>query len=76
MTVTFDIAPDVEQAAKSQAASRGVQLEDYLPSLVAQAVQETAWEETSAARRTMAGMEPVAYRLWATPEEDEAWRDL
>jgi hypothetical protein len=76
MTVTFEIAPDVEQAVKAQAIARGIPLEDYLPSLIAQAAQETVWEDISAARRTMVGMEPIAHRLWDTPEEDDAWRDL
>lgn len=76
MTVTLEIAPDIEQAAKKQAEARGVRLEDYLPTLIAQAVQDTSWQDISAARQTMLATEPAILRLWDTPEEDEAWRDL
>jgi hypothetical protein len=76
MTATFEIVPDVEQAAKTQAEARGIKLEDYLPVLVAQVVHDTVWHDITAARQTMLATEPAIRRLWDTPEEDEAWRDL
>ena len=76
MTVTLELPAEVELAALAQAKARGVRLEEYLPKLVAQAIQESAWQETSAAKQTMLAGEPVLRRLWDTPEEDEAWKDL
>lgn len=34
MTITIDLAPDVEESVKTQAAKEGVPLEDYVTSLV------------------------------------------
>ncbi len=76
MTVVLKLDSEIEEMAKAQAQAKGLTLEDYLPSLVAQAVQEDGWQEPSAARLTMLGAEPVLRRLWDTPEEDEAWKDL
>lgn len=76
MTVTLRLAPEVEQLAKDRAEANGLSLEDYLPSLLARAVQEDAWQEENAARLTMLAAEPVLRRLWDTPEEDDAWKDL
>ena len=76
MTVVLELDPETEEMAKAKAQAKGLTLEDYLPSLVAQAVQEDGWREPSAARLTMLGAETVLRRLWDTPEEDVAWKSL
>jgi len=76
MTVMLELAPDVEQIVKARAIARGISLEDYLPSLIAQAAQEEEWQEENMAHLTMLGAMPVLSRIWNTPEEDEAWKDL
>ena len=78
MTVLLELAPEIEQLAKAEA--RGISLEDYLPSLIAHAVQQEDWAETtseeSLGRLTMLAAEPVLSRIWDTPEEDAAWKYL
>lgn len=76
MTVVMDLAPEIEQIVKAKAQEKGVSIEDYLPSLVAQAVHQEIWGEDDAAQATIAGSEAVMRRLWDTPEEDEAWKHL
>lgn len=80
MTVLLELAPEVEQIVKARATARGISLEDYLPSLIAQVVQQEEWEEASAeeplGRLTMLAAEPVLRRIWDTPEEDAAWKYL
>jgi hypothetical protein len=75
MTVMLELAPEVEQMVKARAEAQGMSLEDYLPSLVAQAVQEEERRETTPA---LSG--PICIcsmrRLWDTPEEDAAWKHL
>ncbi len=39
MTVLMELAPEVEQIVKARATARGLSLEEYLPSLVAEAAQ-------------------------------------
>ena len=80
MSITVELAPEVEQIAKAKAEARGISLEDYLPSLIAYAVQQEDWAETtseeSLGRLTMLAAEPVLGRIWNTPEEDAAWQYL
>lgn len=76
MTVTLEIDPQVEEIARETAQAQGIALEDYLPVLLAQAVQEDRWQENSLGRLTMLAAEPVLSRLWDTPEEDAAWAYL
>ncbi len=76
MSVLLELAPEVEELAKAKAASHGVSLEDYLPSLVAQAIQQETWEENDASMATILGSEATMRRLWDTPEEDKAWKDF
>jgi hypothetical protein len=80
MTVTLEIAPEVEQLVKARAEANGVSLESYLPSLIAQAAQQEEWEavskEESLGRLTMLAAEPVLSRIWNTPEEDSVWKYL
>ncbi len=76
MTVVMELAPEIEQMVKAKAEERGISLEDYLPSLVAQAVHQEVWDEDDASLATIAGSEEVMRRLWDTPEEDEAWKHL
>lgn len=80
MTVMLELAPEVEQIVKARATARGVSLEDYLPSLIAEAAQQEEWQamspEESLGRLTMLAAEPVLSRIWDTPEEDAAWKYL
>lgn len=76
MTITMDLAPEVEQLAKAKAKAKGIPLEDYLPSLLAEAVQQEDWAEEDASQATILGSEATMRRLWGTPEEDEAWKHL
>ncbi len=80
MTVAIEIAPEIEQAAKAKAEARGISLEDYLPSLIAHAVQQDDWAQTdseeSVGRLTMLAAESRLSRIWDTPEEDAAWKYL
>jgi hypothetical protein len=76
----MELAPEIEQLAKAKAEARGVSLEEYLPSLIAHAVQQDDWvqmdSEESLSRLTMLAAEPVLRRIWDTPEEDAAWKYL
>jgi hypothetical protein len=76
MSITMELAPEVENLAKAKAEAQGITLEDYLPALLAQAVQEDSWQEDNASMATIMGSEATMRRLWDTPEEDEAWKDL
>lgn len=76
MTITMDLTPEVEQLAKAKAEAKGIPLEDYLPSLLAEAVQQEDWAEDDASLATIMGSEATMRRLWDTPEEDEAWKHL
>ena len=80
MTVVMELAPEVEQIVKARATARGLSLEDYLPSLVAEAAQQEEWQalsqEQSLGRLTMLAAEPRLNRIWDTPEEDAAWKYL
>ncbi len=80
MTVVMELAPEVEEIVKARAAARGLSLEDYLPSLVAEAAQQEEWQalaqEEALGRLTMLAAEPVLSRIWDTPEEDAAWKYL
>ena len=80
MSVTMELAPEVERLAKAKAEARGISLEDYLPSLIAHAVQQDEWAQTeseeSLGHLTMLAAEPVLSRIWDTPEEDAAWKYL
>lgn len=65
---------------KAKAEARGISIEDYLPWLIARAVQQDDWAQTyseeSLGRLTMLAAEPVLRRIWDTPEEDAAWKYL
>ncbi len=76
MSITMELPPEIEQLAKAKAEARGVSLEEYLPNLLAQAVQEEDWKEDTASQMTIMGMESTLRRLWDTPEEDAAWAYL
>lgn len=80
MTVVMELAPEVERLAKAKAEARGISLEDYLPSLIAHAVQQDDWVQTdseeSLGRLTMLAAESRLTRIWNTPEEDAAWKYL
>ena len=80
MSITMELAPEIERLAKAKAEAKGISLEEYLPSLVAYAVQQEDWAETtseeSIGRLTMLAAEPVLGRIWNRPEEDAAWKYL
>lgn len=80
MSITMELAPEIEQLAKAKAEARGISLEDYLPSLIAYAVKQDDWAQTDSeealGRLTMLAAEPVLRRIWDTPEEDAAWKYL
>ena len=80
MTVTIELASEIEQIAKAKAEARGISLEDYLPLLIAYAVQQDDWAQTkseeSLGRLTMLAAEPILRRIWDTPKEDAAWKYL
>jgi len=80
MTVVLKLAPEIERLAKARAAAQGVSLEDYLPPIIAEVMQQQEWadlpREESLGRLTMLAAEPVLSRIWDTPEEDAAWKYL
>ena len=80
MSITMELAPEIEQIAKAKAEARGVSLEEYLPNFLAYAFQQEEWEEAvpeeSLGRLTMLAAEPRLSRIWNTPEEDAAWKYL
>lgn len=80
MAVMLELAPEVEQLAKTKAEAKGISLEDYLLSLIAHAVQQEDWAETtseeSLGHLTMLAAEPVLSRIWNRPEEDATWKYL
>jgi len=76
MSITMELPPEIEQLAKAKAEARGVSLEEYLPNLLAKAVQEEDWKEDTASQMTIMGMESTLRRLWDTLEEDAAWAYL
>lgn len=80
MSITMELAPEVEQIAKAKAEAKGISLEEYLPDLVAYALQQQEWEEAlpeeALGRLTMLAAEPLLSRIWNRPEEDAAWKYL
>lgn len=40
MSVTFELTPEIEQLAKA----RGISLEEYLPDVLAHALQQQEWD--------------------------------
>ena len=76
MPILLNLAPEVELLAKAKADAKGIALEDYLPQIVAEALQQQDWEDESASTVTLLGSDATMQRLWNSPEEDEAWKDL
>lgn len=80
MTIAIELGPEMEEALRGRAEAKGMPLEEYLPLLVARAVQQEAWEEMapeeSLGRLTMLAAQPFLSRIWGTPEEDAAWKYL
>lgn len=80
MTVAIELAPEIEQMVRAKAEARGISMEDYLPSLIAYAVQQDELMQTeseeSLGRLTMLAAESRLSRIWDTPEEDAAWKYL
>lgn len=80
MSVLLELAPEVEELAKSKAEAKGISVEEYLPSLIAHAMQQDDWmqadSEESLGRLTMLAAESRLSRIWDTPEEDAAWKYL
>lgn len=80
MSVLLELAPEVEELAKAKAEAKGISMEEYLPSLIAHAMQQEDWMQTdseeSLGRLTMLAAESRLSRIWDTPEEDAAWKYL
>ena len=76
MPILLNLTPEVEEMAKAKADAKGIALEDYLPQIVAEAIQQQDWDEENASAITLLGSNATMQRLWNTPEEDEAWKDL
>ena len=80
MSITIKLTPEVEQMAKTQAEARGISVEEFLPDVLTQALQQQEWNdalpEESLGRLTMLAAEPRLSRIWDTPEEDAAWKYL
>ena len=76
MSITMELAPEVEQLAKAKAEAHGVSLEQFLPSIIAQALQQEVWDEEDASTATILGSLSTMHRIWDTPEEDAAWAYL
>jgi len=76
MTVMLELTPEVEQIAKAKAKAQGVSLEEYLPNILAQAIQQEEWDKEDASTATIIGSLSTMHRIWDTPEEDAAWKYL
>lgn len=76
MTIVMELAPEVGQLAKAKAEARGVSLEEYLPNILALAIQQEEWDEEVASTATIVGSFSTMHHLWETPEEDAAWKHL
>ena len=46
MSVTFDLAPEVEQLARAKAEAKGLPLEEYLLDVLIRALQQEEWDAT------------------------------
>ncbi len=80
MIVAIELAPEIEQMVRAKAEARGISVEEYLPWLIARALQQDEWMQTdseeSLGRLTMLAAESRLSRIWDTPEEDAAWKYL
>jgi hypothetical protein len=76
MSITLELTAELEHLAKAKAEARGIPLEEYLPHLVAQAIQQEEWDEEDASKATIMGSLSTMHRIWDTPEEDAAWKYL
>ena len=63
MTIATEVAPEVEQILRTRAEAMGLTLEDYLPPLVAIAVQQEEWDGDDASQATIAGSAVTLRRL-------------
>lgn len=69
----MNLAPEVEDIVKARATARGVSMEDYLPSLIAEAVQQEDWKDETT---PIPAWDSAMRRIWDTPEENAAWKHL
>lgn len=80
MTIVLKLTPEIERIARTRAAAQGVSLDDYLPPVIADVMQQQEWadppREEALRRLTMLAAEPALSRIWDTPEEDAAWKHL
>lgn len=44
MSVTFELAPEIEQLTMAQAEARGVSLEEHLQYLITKTLQQEEWD--------------------------------
>ena len=91
MTVTLELKPTVEAVAKAEAQARGVAIENYLQSILEQALPQTAEQDKEAIRQKRmvvlerlngkyAGLPGGSDEFAAQKEEEKAceerfWRD-
>lgn len=73
MTIAVNLNPDLEQRLRAKAEAKGISLEDYLPSLVAEAIQQEDWKDETT---PIPAWDSAMRRIWDTPEEDAAWKHL
>jgi hypothetical protein len=48
MSVTIELAPEIEQLAKAKAEAKGISVEEYLSDLVARVLQQETWGKDEA----------------------------
>ena len=44
MSVTFELAPEIEQLARAKAEAKGLPLEEYLLGVLVRALQQEEWD--------------------------------
>lgn len=73
MSVTIELTGEIESQLRREALQRNQRPSDLVVELVAAGL---ARDGVSLARQTALLAEPTLRKIWDTPEEDEAWRDL
>ncbi len=48
MSITIELAPEIEQIARAKAEAKGISVEEYLSDLVARVLQQEVWEKDEA----------------------------
>ena len=45
MSITIELAPEIEQMARAKAEAKGISVEEYLSNLVARVLQQEEWQD-------------------------------